>query len=81
MSARAVLETLAVDVIGTLLAIFGGVLLYLDFKDGAPSTVGACVGGALLLAGGLLIDPARVTSVVTAIKANAPSVKIGGPDA
>ena len=81
MSARDVVRVIAVDLIGTLLAIFGGVLLYLDFKDGTPSTVGACVGGALLLGGGLLIDPARVTAVVAAIKANAPSVKIGGPDA
>ena len=81
MSARDVVRLVAVDIIGVLLAAFGGVLLYLDFRDGVPTTVGACVGGALLMGGGLLIDPARVASVMAAIKANAPSVKIGGPDA
>lgn len=77
MSARTVLQLIAVDVIGVLLAVFGGVLLYLDFKDGLPSTVGACVGGALMFGGGLLIAPARVTSVVQQIKANAPTVNFG----
>ena len=81
MSARDVVRLIAVDIIGVCLAIFGGTLLWLDFHDGTPSTVGAIVGGSLMLGGGVLIDPERVAAVVAAVKANLPSVKIGGPDA
>lgn len=55
-------------VIGVALAVFGGAFLWFDVKDSTPSGIGAVVGGCLLVAGGVLIDPKKLATILATLR-------------
>lgn len=74
------IRSFLLDLIGGALALAGVGVGVLDAKDGTLSVTAAVSGGALLLAGGLLIDPTRVTAIASAIRGTLAGVKVEAVD-